>query len=69
MAGANYRAPITEPPGVRVPESGTPGGMNARTRLLGAGLAVVLVLGGATGCGDDPGEDRIGDGEINDEGD
>jgi hypothetical protein len=43
--------------------------MNTRTRLLGAGLALVLVLGGATGCGDDPGEDQIGDGEINDEGD
>lgn len=69
MAGATYPAPITEPPRVRASELGTPGGMNERTRLLGAGLALVLVLGGATGCGDDPGEDRIGDGEINDEGD
>ena len=69
MAGATYPGPITSPPRVRVGTTGTPGGMNARTRLLGAGLALVLVLGGATGCGDDPGEDRIGDGEINDEGD
>jgi hypothetical protein len=33
-------------------------------------IALSLVFGGiATGCGDDPGEDEIGDGEINDEGD
>ena len=31
-------------------------------------LTMGLVLGGAA-CGDDPGEDEIGDGEINDEGD
>ena len=45
--------------------------MQPRQRLLGAGLALVLVFSGATltACGDDPGEDQIGDGEINDEGD
>ena len=43
--------------------------MQRPNRLLGAGLALLLLLGGATGCGDDPGEDEIGDGEINDEGD
>jgi hypothetical protein len=33
-------------------------------------LAFTLTFGGlAAGCGDDPGEDEIGDGEINDEGD
>jgi hypothetical protein len=31
-------------------------------------LAGMLVLAPAA-CGDDPGEDQIGDGEINDEGD
>lgn len=34
--------------------------------LLFAGL---LLVGTMAGCGDDAGEDRIGDGEINDEGD
>ena len=39
-------------------------------RSAAALLAVTLAFGGvATGCGDDPGEDEIGDGEINDEGD
>ena len=40
-------------------------------RIAAAGLALLLLFGGTTvaGCGDDPGEDRIGDGEINDEGD
>lgn len=33
-------------------------------------VALVLAFGGlTTGCGDDPGEDEIGDGEIIDEGD
>lgn len=42
--------------------------MNVR-RFVVAGLALSLALGGAAGCGDDEGEDVIGDGEINDEGD
>ena len=37
-------------------------------RLTAAALIAVLALGGVA-CGDDPGEDEIGDGEINDEGD
>ena len=37
-------------------------------RLSAAALVAVLALGGVA-CGDDPGEDEIGDGEINDEGD
>jgi hypothetical protein len=37
-------------------------------RILAALLAATLVFG-AAGCGDDAGEDRIGDNEINDEGD
>jgi hypothetical protein len=36
--------------------------------VLSALLAATLVFG-AAGCGDDEGEDRIGDSEINDEGD
>ena len=35
-------------------------------------LSCLFALGllfGAAACGDDPGEDQIGDGEINDEGD
>lgn len=36
--------------------------------ILTALLVATLSLGGAA-CGDDPGEDRIGDGEINDPGD
>lgn len=42
--------------------------MKPTTRILAALLAATLVFGGAA-CGDDPGEDRIGDGEINDPGD
>ena len=41
-------------------------------RLLKSVLAALLTATlafGAAGCGDDPGEDRIGDNEINDEGD
>ncbi len=38
-------------------------------RAATAMLALSLVLGGLAGCGDDEGEDEIGDGEINDEGD
>ncbi len=39
--------------------------------LLAAGISLLLVFSGTTltGCGDDPGEDEIGDGEIIDEGD
>ena len=37
-------------------------------RLTAAALVAILALGGVA-CGDDPGEDEIGDGEINDEGD
>jgi len=42
--------------------------MNSK-RLFAVGLALALAVGGAAGCGDDPGEDEIGAGEINDEGD
>ena len=40
-------------------------------RRTAAGLvaALLLVTGVTTGCGDDPGEDEVGDGEIIDEGD
>ena len=38
-------------------------------RAAAAMMALTLVLGGLAGCGDDEGEDEIGDGEINDEGD
>ena len=37
-------------------------------KITAALLALTLLLGGAA-CGDDEGEDEIGDGEINDEGD
>ena len=37
-------------------------------RILAALFAFALLLAPAA-CGDDAGEDRIGDGEINDEGD
>ncbi len=42
--------------------------MTVRKRLLAALMSAVLVFG-AVACGDDPGEDTIGDGEVNDEGD
>ncbi|MBW3610873.1 MAG: hypothetical protein KY438_05020 [Actinobacteria bacterium] len=39
-------------------------------RRTAAGLVALLFLSGVTaGCGDDPGEDEIGDGEVIDEGD
>jgi hypothetical protein len=38
-------------------------------RAAAAMMALSLVFGGLAGCGDDEGEDEIGDGEINDEGD
>ncbi len=37
-------------------------------RLVIAVFALTLAFGTAA-CGDDAGEDRIGDGEVNDEGD
>lgn len=37
-------------------------------RLLGVLMSLTLLFGAAA-CGDDPGEDEIGDGEINDPGD
>ena len=43
--------------------------MTARKRLLAAVLSALLVFGGVACGGDDPGEDEIGDGEINDQGD
>lgn len=42
--------------------------MNLGKRLGAAALVAVLALGGVA-CGDDPGEDEIGDGEVNDSGD
>ncbi len=42
--------------------------MTLSKRLVAAALAALLVFGGVA-CGDDPGEDTIGDGEINDSGD
>ena len=38
-------------------------------KRLAAALAVFTLLLTPAACGDDPGEDRIGDGEINDPGD
>jgi hypothetical protein len=32
-------------------------------------VALLLVSGVTAGCGDDQGEDEIGDGEVNDDGD
>ena len=46
--------------------------MSIPRRLLAALAALSLVFGAGasmTACGDDPGEDEIGDGEINDPGD
>ena len=40
-----------------------------RRVIATAALAVLVLIGPAVGCSDDPGEDRIGDGEIIDEGD
>ena len=37
-------------------------------RLVALLLSALLVFSGAA-CGDDPGEDQIGDGELNDPGD
>ena len=42
--------------------------MSNPKRILAALFAFLLLLA-PTACGDDPGEDQIGDGEINDEGD
>ena len=42
--------------------------MTLSKRLSAAALVAILALGGVA-CGDDPGEDTIGDGEVNDEGD
>lgn len=42
--------------------------MKLLKKLLTLLMAGTLVLAPAA-CGDDPGEDEIGDGEINDEGD
>ena len=36
---------------------------------MAALLAVLTLAAGAAACGDDPGEDQIGDNEINDPGD
>lgn len=38
-------------------------------KSLVVALAALTFLGGVAGCGDDAGEDEIGDGEIIDEGD
>lgn len=44
--------------------------MTDRRRAAAGLLVLSLALGGlATGCGDDAGEDEIGDGEIIEEGD
>ena len=44
--------------------------MNLNRRALAGFLVLSLAVGGtAAACGDDAGEDEIGDGEINDEGD
>ena len=42
--------------------------MTSSKRIFAAVFAFLLLLAPAA-CGDDPGEDQIGDGEINDEGD
>jgi hypothetical protein len=43
--------------------------MRLTRRVLASSLALTLALTGVAACGDDPGEDEIGDGEIIDEGD
>ncbi len=45
--------------------------MRIQKRLLAASISLLLVFSGTTltGCGDDAGEDEVGDGEIVDEGD
>ena len=43
--------------------------MRTRTRFLAGVFAAVTIFAPVAGCGDDAGEDEIGDGEINDEGD
>lgn len=35
-------------------------------KKVSAALLALTLLFGASACGDDPGEDEIGDGEIND---
>ena len=45
-------------------------GMTLKRRTGAWFLVLALAVGGSTmACGDDAGEDEIGDGEINDEGD
>lgn len=43
--------------------------MRVPNRFATWSLIAVLALGGSVACNDDPGEDELGDGEINDEGD
>ena len=38
-------------------------------KKIAVGLLALTLVFGTAACGDDPGEDRIGDGEVNDEGD
>ena len=42
--------------------------MKLSKRIVTAFLIALLAIGGVA-CGDDPGEDEIGDGEVNDSGD
>ena len=42
--------------------------MQVAKRLVAGTLVALLAFGGVA-CGDDPGEDQLGDGEINDAGD
>ena len=47
-----------------------PYGLSMKLRRVSAAfLAALLLVSSAAACGDDEGEDQIGDGEINDEGD
>jgi hypothetical protein len=43
--------------------------MSLSRKLVAATLAALLSLASVACSGDDPGEDVLGDGEINDEGD